>query len=87
VAFPGQESSGVKLRNGSNNEHVVRVDMWQGARLGGARHSPRMLLEMMSLAPAKKLWWHSLHGWTLLCSSEEEVVAVAKHQSLCLVEL
>ncbi len=39
VAFPRQESSGFRLRKGSDNQHVVGMGMWQGMGVGGGMAS------------------------------------------------
>jgi hypothetical protein len=71
TAFPGQESSGARLRKGSDNRYVIGVGVWQDAGWGGARHLPQQPSEMTSLTLAEVPWWRSLHGWTLSCSSNK----------------
>ncbi len=41
AVFPGQESSGVRLRKGSDNQLVVGVGVWQGAGWGGHSRCPK----------------------------------------------
>jgi hypothetical protein len=65
----------------SGLKREVTIKMCWGGRVAkrrggeGARLLPWPLSEMMPLAPAEAPRRRSLQGWTLLCGSEEEVVA------------
>ncbi len=72
AALPGQEGSGVRLEKGSDNQHVVEGGIWKGVVVGGLRRLPWPPSETTSLTPAEVPWRHSLQGWMLSCSGEEE---------------
>jgi hypothetical protein len=49
-----REGSGVRLKKGSHNQHVVGGCVWQSMWVGGAQRPSRLPSETTSLAPAER---------------------------------